>query len=57
MTDMDYIKAFVEFCDGERGAMPTASAPHGKMIQVTQTAFHDICEYEDGHVERYYIGD
>lgn len=30
---------------------------HGKIISVEQTAFHDITTYEDGHEERYYIGD
>lgn len=30
---------------------------HGKIVKVQQVAFCDIMIYEDGHEERFYIGD
>lgn len=36
--------------------IPTANE-HGKCVEYRQNAFHDVHVFEDGHEERYYIGD
>lgn len=33
------------------------SGIHGKLVEYRFDAYHDVKVYEDGYVEKYYIGD
>lgn len=36
---------------------PESTSKHGKVVEYRFDAYNDIKVYEDGHEERYYIGD
>ena len=37
--------------------IPETKNPHGRVVDYRFEAFHDVIEYEDGHIEYFPIGD
>lgn len=54
---MEEFKFPWEYTDEEIEAMPELQGEHGKLIEYRQEAYHDVQVFEDGHIERIYIGD
>lgn len=57
---MDELDIFFAICDGK--VEPPEEKEyihpvHGRVVGTRFDAYHDVTVYEDGHEERYYIGD
>ena len=51
----DPYEAF-DYCE-ESKQKEYAHPVHGKIVDIRFEAYHDVTVYEDGHEERFYIGD
>lgn len=58
-SGMDDIEIFLAICNGkiESEEKEFVSPVHGRIVEKRFDPYHDVTVYEDGHEERYYIGD
>lgn len=59
-SGMDALDIFLSACTGEIDPPEEKEFVHpihGRVVETRFDAYHDVTVYEDGHEERYYIGD
>lgn len=58
-SGMDEMSIFLSTCTGEVDPPEEefVHPVHGRIVETRFDPYHDVTIYEDGHEERYYIGD
>lgn len=54
---MDVMNAITDLYDMTDEEFSRWSSEHGNLVEYRFDAYHDVKVYEDGYVEKFYIGD